>query len=143
MRKVLKRMLQIILATLIGAILVVFIGASCVQDIATPTYINESAAEWANVPTKIFMPYTSLWDAKRVARAIDYKITVEKIKGGYYKNITNISILAGEELKSVVFDANGVLPLLMVGGPMCALGAFGFSKPADKKKIEELKNGNK
>ncbi len=136
-----KKVVQTTVIVLAGIIALTFVGAGCMQDIVTPAYISEDAAEWAGVPTKLFMPYTTLWDTKRVAYAIDYKITIEKIRGGYYKNITNISILAGEEFKGVVFNPNGLLSLLMVGGPMCALGAYGISKPKDRKIIEELKNG--
>lgn len=134
---------QTVIVVLAGVMTLIFVGAGCMQDVVTPAYVDKGAAEWADVPTRIFLPYTSLWDAKRVAYAIDYKLTIEKIKGGYYKNITNISILAGEEFKGVVFNPNGLLSLLMVGGPMCALGAYGISKPKDKKEIEELKNGNR
>ena len=138
-----KKLLQTTVIVLAGLIAVVFIGASGCQDIITPAYVDKDAAEWANVPTKLFLPYSTLWDAKRLSNAIDYKLTIEKIKGGYYKNITNISILASEEFKDVVFNPNGILSLLMIGGPMCALGAYGISKPKDKKEIEALKNGNK
>lgn len=142
MGKNLKKLLQTTIIVLAGIIALVFVGAGCLQDVVTPAYVSEDAAEWAGVPTRLFLPYTTLWDAYRVERAIDYKLTVEQIKGGYYKNITNISILAGEEFKGVVFNPNGILSLLMVGGPMCALGAYGVSKPKDKKEIERLKNGN-
>lgn len=135
-----KKLLKVILITLVGSISLIFIGAGCVQDIITPAYISENAAEWANVPPKLFMPYTSLWDAKRVAMAINYKLTIERIKGGYYKNITNLSILAGEELKNTVFAPDGLLSILLVGGPFTALGAFAISKPKDKREIEVLKN---
>jgi len=120
-----------------------FIGAGCIQDIVTPAYIDVNAAEWANVPPKLFMPYTTLWDARRVAHAIDYKLTIERIKGGYYKNITNLSILAGEELKNTVFAPDGLLSLLLVGGPTFAMGSLLISKPKDRKEIEALKNGKK
>ena len=76
--------------------LAVMFGCSAFQDVITPTYVSEAAAEWADTTAKLFMPYTTLWDAKRVGAAIDYKITIERIKGGYYKGIMNLSILAGE-----------------------------------------------
>lgn len=138
-----KKLLQMVIIVLVGAISVVFIGAGCVQDAVTPCYVSESAAEWAGVPTRIFpFPgYTTLWDAKRVGMAIDYKLTIERIKGGYYKNVTNLSILAGEELKNTVFAPDGLLSLLLIGGPFTALGAYAISKPKDKKEIEALKNG--
>jgi len=137
-----KKLLQTIVIVLAGLVTLLFVGAGCMQDIVTPAYINESAAEWANVPTKLFMPYTTLWDAKRVAIAIDYKITIERIKGGYYKNIINLSVLAGEELKNTIFAPDGLLSLLMIGGPTFAAGSLFVSKPKDKKEIEKLKNGN-
>ena len=119
----------------------VFIGCSMFQDIVTPTYVDEGAAEWASVPSKLFMPYTTLWDARRVGYAIDYKLTIEKIKGGYYKNITNLSILAGEDFKNTVFASDGLLSLLMIGGPCLAAGGIFIPRGKDKKIIEELKNG--
>lgn len=137
-----KKLLQTTIIVLAGLIALVFVGAGCVQDIITPAYVDKTAAEWANVPTKLFLPYSTLWDAKRLAGAIDYKLTIERIKGGYYKNITNLSILAGEELKNTVFAPDGLLSLLLIGGPTFAAGSFLISKPKDKKEIEKLKNGN-
>ena len=134
-----KKLLKVVAVTLITVIVLMFIGAGCVQDAVTPAYVNEEAAEWANVPTKMFLPYTTLWDAKRLSNAIDYKLTIERIKGGYYKEVTNLSILAGEELKNTVFAPDGLLSLLLIGGPVFAAGAYGVSKPKDKKEIDELK----
>lgn len=136
-----RKLLKTTIVVLAGLISVVFIGAGCIQDVITPAYVDIEAAEWAGIPTKLLLPYTSLWDAKRLANAIDYKLTIERIKGGYYKNITNLSVLAGEELKSIVFSPDGFLSLLLIGGPALALGTYGISKPKDRKEIEELKNG--
>ena len=138
-----KKLLQTTIMVLAGLIALTFVGAGCIQDAVTPAYVSEDAAEWANVPTKLFLPYTTLWDAKRVANAIDYKFSLERIRCGYYQNVMNISILAGEELKGTIFSPDGFLSLLLVGGPFCALGAYGISKPKDRKEIETLKNGNK
>lgn len=138
-----KLVLRTTVIVLAGIIALVFVGAGCVQDAVTPAYVSEEAAEWAGVPTKLFLPYTTLWDAKRVFIAINYKLTMAEITAGHYKNITKLSISAGEELRGVIFNPNGILSLLMVGGPMCALGAYGISKPKDRKEIEALKNGNK
>ena len=136
-----KKLLQSTAIVIMGIIAVVFIGAGCMQELATPAYINESAAEWAGVPTKLFMPYTTLWDAKRVGYAIDYKLTIEKIKGGYYKNITDLSILAGNELKNTLFKPDGLISLLMIGGPFLYAGGKFIPRGKDKKIIEALKNG--
>lgn len=135
------------LTVLMAMGLAVMFGCSAFQDVITPTYVSEEAAEWAGVSTKTFefMPYTSLWDAKRLGKAIDYKLTIEKIKGGYYKSVTNLSIFAGEEFKTTVFSPEGPVGLLLptlLGG---TLGAMLISKPGDKKQIKDLevKNGTK
>lgn len=124
--------------------LLIFMGSSCVQDIITPAYINEDAAAWAGVPTKLFMPYSNLWDAKRLGLAIDYKLTIEKIKAGYYKNITNISIIAGEEIKQIVFDPSGpvglMLPMLF-GGTLGAMAGGRWIKRPEEKELEKKLNG--
>ena len=116
--------------------LAIMFGCSAIQDVITPTYVNEKAAEWAGVPTKMLMPYTTLWDAKRVGMAIDYKITIERFKGGYYRSMTNLSILAGEEIKTTLFSPQGPIGLLLptlFGG---TLGAMLIKRPGDKSKKE-------
>jgi len=116
--------------------LAVMFGCSAIQDVLTPTFVDENAAAWANTTTRLLMPYTTLFDAKRVGRAIDYKLTIEKIKGGYYKGITNIAILAGEEIKATVFSPEGPIGLLLptlFGG---TLGAMLIKRPGDKSKKE-------
>lgn len=124
------------LTVLMGMCLAVMFCCSACQDLITPTYVSIEAAEWANVPTKLIMPYTTLWDAKRVGQAIDFKLTIERIRGGYYKNITNLSILAGEEIKATVFSPDGpvglLMPMLLGGG----LGAMLIKRPGDKSKKE-------
>ncbi len=116
--------------------LAVMFGCSAMQDVFTPTYVSEDAAEWAGAPTKMLMPYTTLLDAKRVGRAIDYRLLSHRIEGGYYKNITNLSILAGEEIKTTLFSPEGPVGLLLptlFGG---ALGAMLIKRPGDKSQKE-------
>lgn len=139
---------QKLLTFIIAAILLLFIGSSCVQDLIIPAHVDKEAAAWAGVPTKMYLPWTTLWDLKRLGLAIDYKILMEKVKGGYYKNITNISMMAGEEIKQVVFDPAGPMGLIVSGLGFGAvgtvLGGAYKQRPKDKKKIEELeaKNGS-
>ena len=120
----------------------VMFGCSALQDVITPTYVSEEAAEWVNTTPKLFMPYTTLFDAKRVEAAIDFKITTDKIKGGYYKNITNLGILGGEEIKTTLFSPQGpvglALPMLFGGTIGTLLGGAYRQRPKDKKRIEEL-----
>ena len=138
-----KKLLRTTVIVLAGIMVILFVGAGCIQDVITPTYVDKDAAEWAGVPTHLFLPWSTLWDSKRLACAIDYKLTIERIKGGYYKSITNLSILAGEELKNTVFAADGLLSLLMIGGPCLAAGGMFIPRGKDRKEIEALKNGSK
>lgn len=132
---------KILTAFMVIALTIMF-GCSAVQDLLIPVYVSEGAAEWADVPTKLLMPYTTLFDAKRLGRAIDFKLTIERIQGGHYKSITNLSILAGEEIKATVFSPEGpvglILPTLFGGTIGTLLGSAYRQRPKDKKRIEEL-----
>ena len=134
------------LTVLMVMALAVMFGCSAFQDVITPTYVSEDAAEWAGVPSKLIMPYTTLLDAKRIGAAIEYKIVVERFKGGYYKSMTNLSILAGEEIKATVFSPEGpvglMLPMLFGGTLGTMLGGAYKQRPKDKKRIEELETKN-
>jgi len=134
-KKKMNKKQKVLTAFMVIALALMF-GCSAVQDLLVPTNINKDAAEWAGVPTKLLMPYTTLFDAKRVGRAIDFKLTIEKIKAGYYKNITDLSILAGEEIKTTVFSPEGpiglILPTLFGG----TLGAMLIKRPGDKSQKE-------
>lgn len=132
---------KILTAFMVVALAVMF-GCSAVQDILVPTYVDKDAAEWADTTPKLFMPYTTLFDAKRIGRAIDYRLMIEKVRGGYYKNITNISIFAGEEIKTAVFSPEGpvglILPTLFGGTIGTLIGSAYRQRPKDKKRIKEL-----
>ncbi len=114
----------------------VMFGCSAVQDIITPAVVSQEAAEWADTTPKSFMPYTTLWDAKRIGSAIDFKITIERIRGGYYKGITNLSIVASEELKTTLFSPEGPIGLLLPTLFAGTLGALLVKRPGDKSKKE-------
>jgi len=124
--------------------LALMFGCSALQDVLTPTYIDKKAAEWADTSPKLFMPYTTLFDAKRVAGAIDYKFTIAKIQHGYYRGITAASILAGEEFKQIVFSPDGPVGLLLptiFGGTLAAM-LIPRKKDLDKiKELEKKLNG--
>lgn len=138
---------QKLLTGIMALILLVFVGSSCVQELVIPAYINQEAADWAGVPTKLINPfYPTLADAKRVMVAIKFKIALEKIKAGHYVNITNLSILASEEIKAIAFDPQGpvgmIVPLLLGGTWGGMLGGAYKQRPKDKKRIEELEKTN-
>jgi len=126
-------------------LLLLFIGSSCVQDLFIPTYVDKDAAKWAGVPPKMFMPYTTLWDAKRVALWIQFKKQQYMIEAGFYENITSISVAGAEEIKDVVFSPNGLGMILpaSLAGVLGAIGGGRYIKRPEEKELEKKLNGGK
>ncbi len=143
---------QKILATVLAIILVAILGCSAWQDGITPAYIDPAAINYSGENPLVFTPYTSLWDLKRIDRALDlkhYKTQVEisryveddRIKYNYLKDGMQINMISAEELKGTLFSPTGPIGLLMAAAPAFGLGALLISKPSDKKRITELENG--
>jgi len=133
---------QKILVTLPGLCLFVLVGCSAFQDAIIPAYVEPVAAEYADADVPLFMPYTTLLDAKYVATKMDFVHSVGQLKYAYLKSNIDLNIAMSEEIKKMVFTPEGPIGLLLptlLGG---TLGAVLISKPGDKKKIVELeKNG--
>ena len=136
---------QKFLTFIFAILLLLFVGSSCIQDLLIPAYVNEGAAKWAGVPTKIINPlYSTLWDAKRVALFIDFKKQQYMIEGGFYKNIMDISVAGAEEIGDVIFSPNGlgmILPASMAG-VLGAIGGGRYIKRPEEKELEKKLNGN-
>lgn len=135
---------QKLLMSIVAMLLILFIGSSCVQDLIIPAYVNEEAAEWAGVPTKIINPfYPTLWDAKRVALWIAFKKQQYMIEAGFYENITAISVAGAEEIKDVVFSPNGLGMILpaSLAGVLGAIGGGRYIKRPEEKELEKKLNG--
>lgn len=133
-----KKLLQTIIITLAGLISLVFIGCTLVQDGIVPCYVDPNAAAYADEPLTSIMPWTTIADAKRIESKMDYVYETKKLGYVYFKDNMAFHLLNSEQFKHSIFAPDGALSLLLIGGPMCALGAFGVSKPADKKKVLEL-----
>ena len=137
---------QKFLMFMVAILLLLFIGSSCVQDLLIPAYVNKEAAAWAGVPTKMINPfYSTLWDAKRVGMFIDFKQKLYLVEGGFYKNITDISIAGAEEIGDVIFSPNGlgmILPASMAG-VLGAIGGGRYIKRPEEKELEKKLNGDK
>lgn len=119
---------QTTIIVLAGIIALVFIGCATVQDAITPCYIPPELVKVYGDNLWSPVPYTTLWDAERIARK-----TYFLLEG------LNISTAGAREFQRNVFNPAGPLGLLMIGGPALALGTYGISKPKDKREIDELK----
>lgn len=128
----LSKILNTTVITLASLILFLVMSCSLMMDAVTPCYIPKELAKTIDEPLTSLMPYTSIFDAERILRKVEY------LTGGL-----QLGLISARELQQNVFNPAGPLGLLLVGSPAFALGSFLVSKPKDKKIIEGLKNGTK
>ena len=143
--------LQTIILSIVILGLAVLFGGACFQEIITPCYISPISLEYANVNATSLLPWTTLFDAKRVDRMVDFKHTwnqaTDTLKYKLTKGLNALHISIGEELKATLFSPTGPIGLMFPALGGTAIGTFLLSKPKDKKKIaklekEVIKNGN-
>jgi len=122
--------------------LTIILGCSSFQDAVTPCYISPAALEYADVEPTTFLPFTTLFDARRVDFRVDFVHTVnqttDRLKYEFLKGLSAFHISGAEQLQATVFSPSGPIGLLLptlMGG---TLGALLISKPDDKKKIVDL-----
>lgn len=143
--------LQKMLVLVCSVLLVTVLGCSSWMDGLTPTFIEPGILEYADSKPTIFTPYTSLWDAKRVLRDLDYRFVTSQTKlarslednDTHYKHmrkIMKVNIASSEELRDTLFSPAGPLSILFAAVPSLALGGYLIQRPSDKKRIVELEN---
>lgn len=135
--------LQKLLICICSLFFIVILGCSAFQDAITPCYIDIDAATYANEPLTEILPYTTLFDAKRIRAKMDYIFESTKLKHFYLLSEMDYHIANSEQTKQMVFSIEGPIGLLAAGLPMFTLGWIGLSKPGDRKRITELENGGK
>jgi len=136
-------------------ILVAFLGCSAMMDGVTPCHIDERIGEYTEEPMVSYLPYTSLWDAKRLNRELDRKhekadtdlVRLIEDNDDFYtflKDAHAIHMAGAQEFQDNVFNPTGPIGALILATTGVSIGAFGISKPGDKKKLTELQktNGN-
>jgi len=145
--------LQKLLVLISTILLVTILGCSAWQNGLTPAYIDPAAIEYSEMCPKIFTPYTSLWDAYRIQRGLNYQYFLKRIKLGRliedndarHKFLNNAHLgymESSEELRDTLFSPTGPLSILFAAIPGLAIGGYLIQRPSDKKRIIELENGN-
>jgi len=113
--------------------LIVFISASCVQDVLTPAYLDPDVMAINGGYEQVNPFYTSLFDAIRLQRQVTNKFK-------YSVDALNYSINNSMELKETVFDPSGPLALMLPG--LACLGLGRYIKSPREKELEKQVNGN-
>ncbi|MBA7655561.1 hypothetical protein ES703_63467 [subsurface metagenome] len=137
---------QNLIATLSIVLLIVLLGCASLQDVVTPCWISQDVLNYADANGTSVLPWTTLFDAKRVAAKMDFAHSLrqmsDRMKYTYLKGISQFHIAGAEELKVSLFSPTGPLALIVPTGLAATAGALLFSKPTDKKKIKELEIQN-
>lgn len=137
---------QNLIATLSVFCLIVVLGCASFQDVLTPCRVSPAAARYADTNETSILPWTTLFDAKRILMKLDYVHTktqlTDTLEYEYHKGITRFHEAAGEELKATLFEPTGPIGLLVTSALGGTAGALLLSKPTDKKKIKELEIKN-
>jgi hypothetical protein len=144
--------IQKILVVLSTVVLVTVMGCSAWMEGITPAYIDPVAIEYAEAKPTVFTPYTSLWDARRIKRELDFKhagnqqalfrtIEDDKTRYAFLNEAMQINISSAEELRDTLFSPTGPLSILFAAVPALGLGAYLIPRPSDRKRIAELENG--
>lgn len=133
------------------AILLTMLGCASFQEVLTPAYISEDALAYTGDDGKTFTPYTSLWDARRINKKLDYQHHVNQLKSARemeddsneYKHVKDAHltyIKQAEEFRHTLFDPDGAIGLLAPALGGLGLG-FVIKRPGDKntKEVEEEK----
>jgi len=140
-----SKKLKTLIVGVAALLLVVLFGCSAMMDRATLCYMDEEAAAYADEDVKTIFGFTSLWEAVRVGKKMDYVHTFNQIewerlqendnmKHNFLQESQNGYIASAKEFQQTVFTPNGPVGMLLptlFGG---TLGALLIPRPGDKKK---------
>lgn len=139
--KFLKAFLVVLFATLI----LTFVGCTGFQDILTPCHISEDVIEYSNQEATSYMPFTSVWDAKRIRaylnfNHIQYQNACERLKQddsltyAFLLDSVDANIADSVQFQATVFSPTGPLGALLLAGGGLGIGALAIKRPGDKSK---------
>lgn len=145
--KFMKAFLVVLFATLILA----FVGCTGFQDILTPCHISEDVIEYSGQEATSYMPWTSVWDAKRIRaylnfNHIQFQNACERLKQddslthAFLLDSVDTNIADSVQFQATVFNPTGPLGALLLAGGGLGIGALAIKRPGDKtkKQTEEL-----
>lgn len=136
--------LQKIIAWICIIGLTAILGCASFQDALTPCYISPACLEYADAEPTTFLPFTTLFDARRIDMKMDFRYAIGEVEYKFLKGLNTFHTSAAEQLQARIFSPEGPIGLLFPAITGGVLGTYLFSKPDDKKKIAELEktNGN-
>jgi len=144
--KNMAKQIQNFIATVSIILLVILLGCSALQDPLTPCYISPAVLKYADANGTSLLPWTTLFDAKRVTAKLSYVHSWSQISDQmeyeYLLGIQRFHNAGAEELKATLFSPTGPIGFLLPASLAGTAGALLISKPSDKKKIKDLETKN-
>lgn len=142
---------QKLFAGFLVVFLVVFIGVGCVQDAVVPCEIDPSAIDYTGEQPTIYMPWTTIHDAHRIQRKMEYihltkQETAKRLSEDdnmffdYINNNMTINLENANQIKDAVFDPTG--PLALVFPALAGLGLGRYLKSPREQQLEKQLNGS-
>ena len=140
-----SKKLKTLIVGVVSLLLVALFGCSAMMDRATPCYMDQDAAVYADEEVKTIFGFTSLWEAVRVGKKMDFvhdfnQTEWERLqendvkKHNFLQESQNGYIASAKDFQQVVLTPNGPIGMLLptlFGG---TLGALLIPRPGDKKK---------
>lgn len=129
--------------------LIMFFGASCIQDAIVPMEIPPDAIEYTGEPTTIYVPWTTIHDGNRIQRKMEY-IHLTKQEAAkrlseddnmfydYINNNMTINMENAQQTKAAVFDPTG--PLALMFPALAGLGLGRYMKSPREQELEKKAN---
>jgi len=141
------KFLKVFSVALLAALLLGFIGCAGFQDVLMPCHIGEAAVEYSGQEATSYMPWTSIWDAKRIRaymnfNHIQYQNTYERLKRddalthAFLLSSADANIADAMQFQATVFSPTGPIGALLLAGSGLGIGALAIKRPGDKTKKE-------
>lgn len=147
-----KKWEKLLLALCI-TILIALVGCASFQDVITPCIVDEDVAEYADEPATTIFPWSTLWDAGRIKKKMDYvhqmnqimldrQIEDDNLKYAYLLDAHQVHLQDAAQFRDSLFNPQSPLGMLLPAGLGLTVGGMLIPRSKDKKKIVELEKAN-
>ena len=144
-----KKALKYIAIFLLVIAELILIGCATVTELIMPSFIDPDAMVYADYNTPKLLPYTSIYDARQVLKAVSFAhllnqrelvrgLEDDKLKHDYLYEAQSVHIARAEEWSKAIFDPAGPLGIILSGGAMGGLMLF-TDKPGTRKRLDAAK----
>jgi len=124
--------------------LITLFGCIGFQDAITPCHIDEAAIEYSAQEATSYMPYTSVWDAKRIRTYINYMHVQtqnmykrlqqdDSLTHAFLLNSVEANIADSVQLQAQVFNPSGPIGIALPALLGLGAGTFLINTPKKKK----------